>query len=708
MVKSPNKVITSGTAPTTTNTAKGDLAFGTVDGETKLYGNTGTEVVELGGGGGSEVNVIAPLTVATAPTTYDGDTSSIVAGDKATSGTGDLSKFPETWRQQIENLISSADGHLSDVSIGGAASTTGLGNVAVGNGTNAGTVEYDESAPEASMYKLIDNIAIGTGAVATGGLSTAIGGGGIASGNGAKSTGLYSVAIGTFASASGMSSVAIGSGSSATGEGEFSVGGGSPTITRRITNVTDPTGDQDAATKKYVDTKVASIPAGTTVNSIAPLTVETAPTATGQNASAIGSQTTAGGTAAVAIGNEAVGSGNYSVALGNRSDATAMSTTALGYASNASADYSVALGRGSQADEADTVSVGSGIGGDSYQTRRIVRVTDPVNAQDAATKKYVDDQYTTLESQIDDKGSAITTLQGQVSTLETTVAGKADTSALNNYATKTELNAKANQTAVDSLTTTVNGKVSSVTAGEGISITGTATEPVISASSENIFFTPDFDNAEYFRSGVGETTWTFSEDGFVKPGGRYSQAGQPPAGYTDVRWRIKSANQSVYAEGSASIYMRAGNSSATTAPIIPVKAGDSIEVADGASGLDVDIWSHDTVDTSGVFFPIRQSAITPGEPASFPGLDYTQKEDYTVRFSQTGGFTAPSDGLVRIGFITGDTVNTKVCTINGTNFDCSTNYIVWTTFFLSAGDELKPTSSFTGATTIEFIPVRSA
>ena len=52
MVKSPNKVITSGTAPTTTNTAKGDLAFGTVDGETKLYGNTGTEVVELGGGSG--------------------------------------------------------------------------------------------------------------------------------------------------------------------------------------------------------------------------------------------------------------------------------------------------------------------------------------------------------------------------------------------------------------------------------------------------------------------------------------------------------------------------------------------------------------------------------------------------------------------------------------------------------------------------------
>lgn len=52
-VLSKQKLITSGKAPTTANLAKGELAFGMVSGENKLYGNTGTEVVELGGGGSS-------------------------------------------------------------------------------------------------------------------------------------------------------------------------------------------------------------------------------------------------------------------------------------------------------------------------------------------------------------------------------------------------------------------------------------------------------------------------------------------------------------------------------------------------------------------------------------------------------------------------------------------------------------------------------
>lgn len=238
-----------------------------------------------------------------------------------------------------------------------------------------------------------------------------------------------------------------------------------------------------------------------------------------------------------------------------------------------------------------------------------------------------------------DKGDAGST--GPAGT--TTFAGLTD-QPTDNLALKTALDAKASQAEVDSLTTTVNGKISSISAGEGISITGTATEPVISASSENIFFTPDFDNAEYFKSGVGENTWTFKEDGFVKPGGRYSQTGKPPADYIDVRWRIKSANQSVYATGSASIYMREGNSSATTAPIIPVKAGDSIEVADGESGLDADVWTHNTVDTSGVFFPIRKSIITPNEFTDTGWIDIGSQE-----LGYLGeDFTIPDEGFLRI------------------------------------------------------------
>ena len=47
MVKSPIKIIDSGTAPTTANLGEGQIAFGTVDGTTKLYGSDGTTVTDL-------------------------------------------------------------------------------------------------------------------------------------------------------------------------------------------------------------------------------------------------------------------------------------------------------------------------------------------------------------------------------------------------------------------------------------------------------------------------------------------------------------------------------------------------------------------------------------------------------------------------------------------------------------------------------------
>lgn len=46
-VNSNAKLITSNTVPTTTNLPKGNLAFGQVNGENKIYGNIGNQVVEF-------------------------------------------------------------------------------------------------------------------------------------------------------------------------------------------------------------------------------------------------------------------------------------------------------------------------------------------------------------------------------------------------------------------------------------------------------------------------------------------------------------------------------------------------------------------------------------------------------------------------------------------------------------------------------------
>lgn len=46
-VNSNVKLITSNAVPTTTNLSKGELAFGQVNGENKIYGNIGDQVVEF-------------------------------------------------------------------------------------------------------------------------------------------------------------------------------------------------------------------------------------------------------------------------------------------------------------------------------------------------------------------------------------------------------------------------------------------------------------------------------------------------------------------------------------------------------------------------------------------------------------------------------------------------------------------------------------
>lgn len=349
MVKSPIKIIDSGTAPTTANLGEGQIAFGTVDGATKLYGSDGTTVSELGGGGGSEVNSIAPLTTETPPIATG--PYSISIGDRAKSTA------------------------QSSVSFGPSAVASGTASLSIGFRSNS-------SSPDTT-------------------------------------------AIGSFASASDSGSLSIGTRSSSTSS-SVSVGTGSESSNQG--------------------------------------------TAIGYGANATSTYLNSGSTS---IGASASAPGLSAVAVGYGSESSADMAAAIGYNSSAAGLRSVAIGSDSAATSTDEFSIGS----DSLQ-RRITHVSDPTNDQDAATKKYVDTKVSEIpagpqgdpgpKGEQGDPGPAGTT----------TFAGLTD-QPTDNAALKTALDAKADQTTVDSLTTTVNGKVSSVTAGEGISITGTATAPVV-------------------------------------------------------------------------------------------------------------------------------------------------------------------------------------------------------------------------------------
>lgn len=217
-----------------------------------------------------------------------------------------------------------------------------------------------------------DQTRIAIGGTASNVHSTAICKGAVASGYGSLAIGLQAngsagataseedtIALGGRSTASERHAIAIGLSAQATGRGAVVIGNG--------------------ASAAGGSTYVGSVAIGPNAK-----TGSSTGVAIGQNASANGNRSVA---IAANYSGEASGYASGEAAIAISGTASALLSIALGYSAGAVHQSSVALGNGAWTTRANEVTIGN-----STTTRYLARVTDPVNAQDAATKNYVDTQ----------------------------------------------------------------------------------------------------------------------------------------------------------------------------------------------------------------------------------------------------------------------------------------------------------------------------
>lgn len=197
-----------------------------------------------------------------------------------------------------------------NVTLGRDANSTGTANITIGLSSTSNNKDHQDGYSD-------DCIPIGTSASVTkfGGTS-----------------------IGSYAKCTGEQSVALGYGSEATSANVVSVSGNNVADKRRIINVGDPINSQDAATKYYVDSKVAESSGESNVT-VVQATGESETDVMSQKATtdAIPTKTSELENDSKYVSNNATD--GLGTAIGERSVATGASGVAFGYLSTASGNF---------------------------------------------------------------------------------------------------------------------------------------------------------------------------------------------------------------------------------------------------------------------------------------------------------------------------------------------------------------------------------